>query len=846
MLPPAWVQGGVLGATTKIRARPALAAWILAGYGLLLFPGFDGMQEAHASASGVNGCHGKANPPDISSHCTGTQWTCAECHTGSTYDYTPFVDLPSGPVARNSSHSFTLQSTKNSGTDAPKAGFNLAIYDPSDSAYGGTLSTGSGTELQGSTSSELTHSTPAAPSSGSDFSWSGLGWDAPPDQSGDFTVRFCVNHVNEDFSDGGTDTSFCSTHVITVNDSPSISDVDASPSHTEGGSDTVLDSTITVTDSENSLNRAEVEITANYAGTQDMLLCPSTSLSCSDSTSGTLEISGGGSITDYENALEGVAYRNTSDTPDTSDRTIAFRVHDSESQSSNDDSLILSVAAAVNAAPEITSTPITEVDEGADYSYQLTVSDIDNTDSDFIFTLPVAPEGMTISDSGVIEMPATGSIGDTFPIQARVADRPDGDPDQQEDTQEWTLEVVLPDRDGDGVRNSDDICPDTSNAGQADVDGDGIGDACDTDEDGDGIFDSVIELEVTQNGQIGSFIAQDAGTVTVTAGLAPEVVGVDPVWDWNDTDAGISGLASYAQSDVAATTSAGGESEISFDPAGLAVGQYVVDLVVTDGGVSTHNWILLDLRDTGAPADADNDGIPDSNDTAAGPPNTVINGIGDGGNVTEQLEVNGSRSLRVGASALKAAASRTPPEAVGALMSTAEIESIIGDLDQLEDLANTGGWFDFEVHRLPEPGASAQVVLPLQSRLRANAMYMKHHPDVGWQQFVTGEGNSIASASRDDGGLCPGPNDASWTPGLTTFDECIRVTLTDGGPNDTDGEVNGVIRDPGGAVAASSGEMDNDPVDGGGTLDYWGLVTLITGWFVWWRLAVMHRRKLRT
>jgi hypothetical protein len=52
-------------------------------------------------------------------------------------------------------------------------------------------------------------------------------------------------------------------------------------------------------------------------------------------------------------------------------------------------------------------------------------------------------------------------------------------------------EAPLPDGDGDGVPDVADNCPSVANPSQSDLDGDGMGDACDADDDGDGVSDAV-------------------------------------------------------------------------------------------------------------------------------------------------------------------------------------------------------------------------------------------------------------------------------------------------------------------------------------------------------------------
>ena len=56
----------------------------------------------------------------------------------------------------------------------------------------------------------------------------------------------------------------------------------------------------------------------------------------------------------------------------------------------------------------------------------------------------------------------------------------------------------------------------------------------------------------------------------------------------------------------------------------------------------------------------------------------------------------------------------------------------------------------------------------------------------------------LASAAGEKG-ACPPPGSPAYQAGLAAGAGCIQLTLTDGGPNDSDGVKDGVIRDPGGA-----------------------------------------------
>jgi hypothetical protein len=83
----------------------------------------------------------------------------------------------------------------------------------------------------------------------------------------------------------------------------------------------------------------------------------------------------------------------------------------------------------------------------------------------------------------------------SFNIQAKIQGT---DPEDMNTGNDFTITntiVPIEDADRDGIEDSQDNCPQTSNSNQNDIDGDTSGDVCDSDDDNDGLSDEV-ELEL--------------------------------------------------------------------------------------------------------------------------------------------------------------------------------------------------------------------------------------------------------------------------------------------------------------------------------------------------------------
>uniref|UniRef100_UPI003BA30C58 DUF4347 domain-containing protein n=1 Tax=Aeromonas veronii TaxID=654 RepID=UPI003BA30C58 len=153
------------------------------------------------------------------------------------------------------------------------------------------------------------------------------------------TVSFTVND--------GTDASSAATQSVSVaaaNDAPLVTTTGGTTPFTEGASATVIDSGLTLTDTDSAtLASATVAITGNFQSGQDLLAFTNDgstmgNISASyNSGTGVLTLSSAGAsatLAQWQAALRAVTYANSSENPNTSTRTISFTVNDGTDASS--------------------------------------------------------------------------------------------------------------------------------------------------------------------------------------------------------------------------------------------------------------------------------------------------------------------------------------------------------------------------------------------------------------------------------------------------------------------------------------------------------------------------------
>lgn len=311
-----------------------------------------------------------------------------------------------------------------------------------------------------------------------------------------------------------------------------------------------------------------------------------------------------------------------------------------------------------------------------------------------------------------------------------------------------------------------------------------------------------VKLDVLQGGERRPSVARDAGPVTIAADIR------DP--NTNDTH-----TLQWSGPSGALFTSSG--DTITIQPGSLSPGVHRFELTITDSGsppVTTRSSFELVVLDTqpAAPADAAGwlpSGLPNHPDYAPASANVLPERSRE---LTHHLmESEPGTQLALGAYSVLLGQYQTE------LPATMTATTLPNDA-----VANLGGYFDFVVSDLPRAAASVSVVIPQRAAIPAQAVYRKYDPQTArWVDFAEGADDRLASAPGENG-FCPPPASESYRAGLNPGDWCVRLTIRDGGANDSDGQENGSVSDPGGVGALSNVVVTGESQGGGGgAFDLW-------------------------
>ena len=279
----------------------------------------------------------------------------------------------------------------------------------------------------------------------------------------------------------------------------------------------------------------------------------------------------------------------------------------------------------------------------------------------------------------------------------------------------------------------------------------------------------------------------------------------------------------------------------SFDvPIPTTSSQYYIDITASIGEV-THTVLYPIVDDPNSPLlgpDSDNDGVPDIVDSVTGPSH-------DGGSILlsersdtdsdmgAKIEVPFGYHVSLGNNARVGRNGRN-----GGNQAQLDLDGIgpgklvVGGIGTPPGYGNEDGdegVFEFTVN-LPANTNTAFISIPLLKGLTEAKGYGKYMERVLlWDPFDTdGRKDLGGPVVYDDtyysapGGIdsngnitCPPPVfvESVWEEGLLANNQCVLLVITDGGYNDSDGQVNGIIVDPGAPAGGDSSGRDSSDRD---------------------------------
>lgn len=352
----------------------------------------------------------------------------------------------------------------------------------------------------------------------------------------------------------------------------------------------------------------------------------------------------------------------------------------------------------------------------------------------------------------------------------------------------------------------------------------------------------VTELAASQGGGTTRTIIATAaaGSVSVTSTISdPNLADTTFTYDWSGSDASL----------LAANTNGTSSNTFIFNPTGLTAGFYTVKLIVSDShGASSQRDLMLSVV-AAAPTlsttldtdddnskdnvdgygDSDNDGIPNYLDAVSASNLlqgtdliTFVAGLSDSrDNVSDNLLISWNITSAASNKVYYPLLLRTDPGLqlkLGPLafrlgvyeahISSAAAISALGVSPGAGLISADGTLVDVEI-AAAGPGATVHLVIPQPAPIPpatgtpATTNFKLFTASNTWNDFTSSGNDSVKSAAKTKS-YCPPAAHSAYVAGSLGNAECVELTITDGGPNDSDGLVNGVVRVTGAVFISSS------------------------------------------
>ena len=302
----------------------------------------------------------------------------------------------------------------------------------------------------------------------------------------------------------------------------------------------------------------------------------------------------------------------------------------------------------------------------------------------------------------------------------------------------------------------------------------------------------IVSILVSQNNTVTRLIDPYGGVVTVQAKVT-DINGTHS-FDWSLSDNRV------------VFNSGGNGAEVTFDPSVLVEDVYLLRVDVTDsqlGSDKTTRDIQIQVTSDTLITDADNDGIYDGDDLFEEAHMLVLD------TMLPTIAAVAEPGSRLTAGHIAQRIGR------GLLVDYTSVVEDVGVEDT--EVRYPIGLFDFEA-TLKVPGSQLTLLIPLPGAIKKEATYRKLTAE-GWAEFVADANNLVASAPMIDG-ICPAAKSSEYVEGLHEGDQCLKLVIQDGGPNDADGQANGVVVDPGGIAIPKSADIAGVVLDWlGNTID---------------------------